>query len=66
MNILIDGQVLMTPEVQRGIGIYFIKVLENMIKNNYGFYFWWVFGIIGIWNPAVYPKLCVVMCFYRK
>ena len=36
MNILIDGQVLMTPEVQRGIGIYFIKVLENMVKNNYG------------------------------
>lgn len=36
MNILIDGQVLMTPEVQRGIGIYFKKVLENMVRDNYG------------------------------
>ena len=36
MNILIDGQVLETDEIRRGIGVYFINVLENMIKQNAG------------------------------
>ncbi|MGB8452463.1 MAG: glycosyltransferase [Anaerocolumna sp.] len=35
MNILIDGQTLETPEIKRGIGVYFKNVLENMIKQSY-------------------------------
>ena len=36
MNILIDGQVLETGEIKRGIGVYFRNVLENMIRHNAG------------------------------
>ena len=36
MNILIDGQVLETDEIRRGIGVYFVNVLDNMIKQNAG------------------------------
>ena len=35
MNILVDGQTLETPEINRGIGIYFKNVLTNMIKCSY-------------------------------
>lgn len=35
MNILIDGQTLESPEINRGIGIYFKNVLNNMIKQSY-------------------------------
>ena len=36
MNILIDGQLLQTGEIRRGIGVYFRNVLENMVRNNAG------------------------------
>lgn len=32
MNILIDGQTLQTPEINRGIGVYFKNVLNYMVK----------------------------------
>ncbi|MCH5203855.1 MAG: glycosyltransferase [Oscillospiraceae bacterium] len=32
MNILVDGQTLESPEVNRGIGVYFKNVLNNMVK----------------------------------
>lgn len=35
MNILIDGQTLETPEVNRGIGIYFKNTLNNMVKMSF-------------------------------
>ena len=35
MNILIDGQVLETPELNRGIGIYFKNVFNNMVKRSF-------------------------------
>ena len=35
MNILIDGQTLETPELNRGIGIYFKNVLNNMVKQRF-------------------------------
>ena len=35
MNILIDGQVLETPELKRGIGIYFKNVFNNMVKRSF-------------------------------
>ncbi len=36
MNILVDGQVLDTGEINRGIGVYFKHVLCNMIKKSCG------------------------------
>ena len=35
MNILIDGQTLMSPEINRGIGIYFKNVLNYMVKQSF-------------------------------
>ena len=32
MKILIDGQTLLTPEINRGIGKYFINVVENILS----------------------------------
>lgn len=35
MNILIDGQTLESPELNRGIGIYFKNTLNSMVKQSY-------------------------------
>ena len=35
MNILVDGQTLGTPEINRGIGVYFRNVFNNMVKQSY-------------------------------
>jgi glycosyltransferase involved in cell wall biosynthesis len=32
MKILIDGQTLLTPEINRGIGKYFINIVENILS----------------------------------
>lgn len=34
MNILIDGQTLESPEIRRGIGVYFKNVLSYMVKHS--------------------------------
>ena len=34
MRILIDGQTLLTPDINRGIGVYFRKVVENMLASD--------------------------------
>ncbi|MFZ5595894.1 MAG: glycosyltransferase [Bacillota bacterium] len=34
MRILVDGQTLVTPEINRGIGVYFKTVLNTMIEND--------------------------------
>lgn len=36
MNILVDGQVLETPEINRGIGVYFKNTIINMLKYSTG------------------------------
>ncbi len=35
MNILIDGQTLHTPEINRGIGTYFKEMIEAMLRNDF-------------------------------
>lgn len=35
MNILVDGQTLESAEINRGIGVYFKNVLNNMVKQSY-------------------------------
>jgi len=32
MKILIDGQTLLTPEIDRGIGKYFLNIVENILS----------------------------------
>lgn len=34
MRILVDGQTLVTPDINRGIGVYFRTVLTSMIEND--------------------------------
>src|ERR1051325_3637111 len=34
MRILIDGQTLATPEIRRGIGVYFRNTIENVLAND--------------------------------
>ena len=34
MKILIDGQTLLTPEINRGIGVYFKKTIEHLLAND--------------------------------
>lgn len=34
MKILVDGQTLLTPEINRGIGVYFRKTIEEILANN--------------------------------
>ena len=35
MKILIDGQTLLTPEINRGIGKYFLNTVENVLENDF-------------------------------
>ena len=35
MKILIDGQTLESPEINRGIGVYFKNVINNMVKQSF-------------------------------
>jgi glycosyltransferase involved in cell wall biosynthesis len=35
MKILIDGQTLLTPEINRGIGIYFRNCVEKVLENDF-------------------------------
>ena len=35
MKILIDGQTLLTPEINRGIGTYFKNVIEHVLENDF-------------------------------
>ena len=35
MRILIDGQTLLTPDINRGIGKYFINCIENMLQYDF-------------------------------
>src|ERR1044071_3957997 len=35
MKILIDGQTLLTPEINRGIGTYFKSTIEQMLENDF-------------------------------
>ena len=35
MNILVDGQTFMTPDINRGIGVYFKNVFNYMVKQSF-------------------------------
>lgn len=35
MNILIDSQTIYTPEINRGIGVYFLHLVEHILSNNF-------------------------------
>src|SRR4029079_11547527 len=35
LKILIDGQTLLTPEINRGIGTYFKSTVEQMLENDF-------------------------------
>lgn len=36
MRILIDGQTLLTPDINRGIGTYFKNILEHVLEQDFG------------------------------
>lgn len=64
MNILIDGQTLSTPEINRGIGVYFKNVLTNMMKLSYG-HNWYMFIAsdqgLNVFEPWVKNNLNVII-----
>src|SRR5687767_13424192 len=35
MRILIDGQTLLTPDINRGIGKYFVNCIENILQYDF-------------------------------
>jgi glycosyltransferase involved in cell wall biosynthesis len=63
MRILIDGQTLLTPEIKRGIGIYFKHTVENILANDFtnDFYINTPNGPhLDILSPWAREKLCVI------
>src|SRR5918911_1485899 len=63
MKILIDGQTLLTPEVNRGIGTYFKNTVEHMLENDFtnDFYLAAPRGPhLNSLSPWAREKLCVV------
>ena len=63
MKILIDGQTLLTPEINRGIGIYFKNCVENILENDFTneFYINTPSGAhLNVLSPWARQKLCVI------
>jgi glycosyltransferase involved in cell wall biosynthesis len=63
MKILIDGQTLLTPEINRGIGIYFKKCLENILENDFTNDFYIATphrDHLNVLSPWARQKLCVI------
>ena len=63
MKILIDGQTLLTPEINRGIGTYFKKAVENILENDFSndFYINTPRGShLNALSPWAREKLCVI------
>jgi len=63
MKILIDGQTLLTPEINRGIGIYFKNSVENLLANDFtnDFYISTPPGAhLNSLSPWARAKLCVI------
>src|SRR5688500_6596419 len=65
MKILIDGQTLRTPEINRGIGTYFKNIVENILENDFTneFYLTTVPGPhLDNLSPWALNKLSMVHC----
>ena len=63
MKILIDGQTLLTPEINRGIGIYFKNSVESILEHDFAndFYINTPNGThLNVFSPWVREKLCVI------
>lgn len=63
MKVLIDGQTLLTPDINRGIGTYFKNSVENILENDFtnDFYINTPHGIhLNSLSPWARDKLCVI------
>jgi glycosyltransferase involved in cell wall biosynthesis len=63
MKILIDGQTLLTPEINRGIGTYFKNSVENILEQDFthDFYINTPHGAhLDALSPWAREKLCVI------
>ena len=63
MKILIDGQTLLTPEINRGIGTYFKNTIENILENDFtnDFYINTPAGPhLDIFSPWTREKLSII------
>ncbi|HEX8491828.1 MAG TPA: glycosyltransferase family 1 protein [Pyrinomonadaceae bacterium] len=63
MKILIDGQTLLTPDINRGIGTYFKNTVEHLLENDFtnDFYINTPHGAhLKSLSPWAREKLCVV------
>ena len=63
MKVLIDGQTLLTPEINRGIGTYFKNSVENILENDFtnDFYINTPHGAhLNSLSPWAQEKLCVI------
>ena len=63
MKILIDGQTLLTPDINRGIGTYFKNTVESILENDFtnDFYIATPRGAhLNSLSPWARDKLCVI------
>ena len=61
MKILIDGQTLLTPEINRGIGIYFRNCIEKLLESDFTNDFYINTpneSHLNVFSPWVRNKLC--------
>jgi len=65
MNILIDGQTLNTPDIRRGIGVYFINIINNLLKQDYCNRFYVTVlnkSSLAVFEPWVAEKIIPISC----
>lgn len=63
MKILIDGQTLLTPEINRGIGIYFRNCVEQVLENDFTNDFYVNTpnkSHLNVFSPWARKKLCII------
>jgi len=63
MKILIDGQTLLTPEINRGIGIYFRNCVEKVLENDFTNDFYINTpneSHLNVFSPWAREKLCII------
>ena len=64
MNILVDGQTLASPEINRGIGVYFKNVLNNMVKRSFS-NVWYIAvtneGLLQLLDPWVAERIIPIV-----
>jgi len=63
MKILIDGQTLLTPELKRGIGKYFLNIIENLLSADFANEFYLAVPSttnLDVFSPWAAAKLQIV------